>query len=149
MPVSSLTWQTWQPWMPLRRCSACPAWAAWTWHAACTRRLCCPATRVPQVRRSPGLEWLDIVVRDPTKTTDIEELARRLADAGLGIMWVTHDHAQVARLADHVVVLHRGRRATAAVAEEYLSEWSAGAAGPPDPDANRFGSEDGRREDHP
>ena len=25
-----------------------------------------------------GVEWLDIVVRDPTKTTDIEELARRL-----------------------------------------------------------------------
>lgn len=38
-----------------------------------------------------------------------ERLVRDLADRGVGVLWVTHDLAQVRRLADHVLVLDRGR----------------------------------------
>ena len=57
---------------------------------------------------------------DPSSRLAIEELARGLADGGLGIMWVTHDHAQMARLADRVVVLREGRRLEESDAAAYL-----------------------------
>ena len=57
---------------------------------------------------------------DPSSRLAIEELARGLADDGLGIMWVTHDHAQMARLADRVVVLREGRRLEESDAAAYL-----------------------------
>jgi putative ABC transport system ATP-binding protein len=57
---------------------------------------------------------------DPSSRLAIEELARGLADGGLGIMWVTHDHAQMARLADCVVVLREGRRLEESDAAAYL-----------------------------
>jgi putative ABC transport system ATP-binding protein len=57
---------------------------------------------------------------DPANRRAIEELARMLAQRGLGIMWVSHDHAQVERLADHLIVLHEGRRVDDAAAAEYL-----------------------------
>ena len=48
---------------------------------------------------------------DPANRRGIEALARELADAGLGVLWVTHDLAQAGRLADDVVVLVDGRNA--------------------------------------
>ncbi|MGH9009218.1 MAG: phosphate ABC transporter ATP-binding protein [Acidimicrobiia bacterium] len=38
-----------------------------------------------------------------------ERLVRTLADRDVGVLWVTHDLAQVRRLADHVLVLDGGR----------------------------------------
>jgi putative ABC transport system ATP-binding protein len=57
---------------------------------------------------------------DPSSRLAIEELARGLAGGGLAIMWVTHDHAQMARLADRVVVLREGRRLEESEAAAYL-----------------------------
>jgi putative ABC transport system ATP-binding protein len=58
----------------------------------------------------------DVVLMDePTSSLDeratraLERLARELADDGVPIVWVTHDLAQLRRLADHVVVLDHGR----------------------------------------
>ncbi len=59
---------------------------------------------------------------DPTNRHAIEALARQFADRGLGVMWVSHDHEQVARLADHLIVLRDGRRVSGIDAEAYLSD---------------------------
>jgi ABC-type phosphate transport system ATPase subunit len=48
---------------------------------------------------------------DPENRRGVEVLARELADAGLGVLWVSHDIAQVRRLGDQVVVLVDGRNA--------------------------------------
>ena len=42
-----------------------------------------------------------------------ERLVRDLADGGVGVLWVTHDLAQLRRLANHVLVLDGGRLAVA------------------------------------
>lgn len=47
---------------------------------------------------------LDAAARDT-----IEALARQLADDGMPIVWVSHDVAQLRRLADNVIVLDAGR----------------------------------------
>ncbi len=67
----------------------------------------------------------DVVLADePTASLDgaarlrIEELARRIAAEGVGIVWVTHDPAQVRRLADRVVVLVDGVVAAAGTLAE-------------------------------
>jgi putative ABC transport system ATP-binding protein len=57
---------------------------------------------------------------DPENRMGIEALARELADEGLGILWVTHDLVQAARLGDHVVVLVKGRNADADETARYL-----------------------------
>lgn len=62
---------------------------------------------------------------DPANRRAIESLARELADRGLGIMWVSHDHDQVARLADRLVVLRDGRRVGEAEAGAYLDDVGA------------------------
>lgn len=46
---------------------------------------------------------------DATATGRLETLARGLAGDGLPVIWVTHDLAQVRRLADHLVVMRAGR----------------------------------------
>lgn len=46
---------------------------------------------------------------DPEATAVLEALARRLAGEGMTIIWVTHDAAQRDRLADHRIVMDRGR----------------------------------------
>lgn len=58
----------------------------------------------------------DVILADePTSALDagaastLESLARSLADGGVPIVWVTHDMAQVHRLADHVIELDGGR----------------------------------------
>jgi putative ABC transport system ATP-binding protein len=56
-----------------------------------------------------------LVADEPTASLDeaasrtLEGLARSLADRGVPILWVTHDLAQVDRIADHRVVLEAGR----------------------------------------
>jgi putative ABC transport system ATP-binding protein len=46
---------------------------------------------------------------DAVATSRLEELARRLADDGMPLLWVTHDLEQARRLADHVLVMSEGR----------------------------------------
>ena len=56
-----------------------------------------------------------LVADEPTAALDhdaaltLETLARSLADAGVPVLWVTHDLAQVERIADHRVVLEAGQ----------------------------------------
>ncbi len=56
-----------------------------------------------------------LVADEPTASLDeaaartLEGLARRLADDGVPILWVTHDLAQVERIADRRVTLEAGR----------------------------------------
>jgi putative ABC transport system ATP-binding protein len=57
---------------------------------------------------------------DPTNRRAIERLTRRLADAGLPVVWVTHDLGQLQRLADHVVVLVDGTLADEAQTAAFL-----------------------------
>lgn len=58
---------------------------------------------------------------DPDATMVIERLARTLADAGTPMVWVTHDLAQRARLADSTIVLLRGRLADDAETAAFLA----------------------------
>jgi putative ABC transport system ATP-binding protein len=56
-----------------------------------------------------------LVADEPTASLDreaalvLERLARDLADDGVPVLWVTHDLAQVERIADHRVALEAGR----------------------------------------
>ena len=56
-----------------------------------------------------------LVADEPTASLDheaslvLEALAQQLADDGVPILWVTHDLAQVERIADHRVTLDSGR----------------------------------------
>jgi putative ABC transport system ATP-binding protein len=56
-----------------------------------------------------------LVADEPTAALDhdaaltLETLARSLADEGVPVLWVTHDLAQVERIADHRVVLEAGQ----------------------------------------
>ena len=77
-----------------------------------------------------------LLMDEPTSSLDggavskLEELARGLAEGGTPIVWVTHDLAQLRRLADHVAVLLSGTvRFTGSV-----EELSSGG----DPDLRRF-----------
>jgi len=58
---------------------------------------------------------------DPGAVGTLERLARRLSEEGVPMLWVTHDVAQMRRLADHLLVLDGGRLVF--------------AGGPDDPDA--------------
>ena len=49
---------------------------------------------------------------DPDATAVLEDLARTLAAGGTTVLWVTHDRGQQDRLADHRLVLDRGRIVT-------------------------------------
>ncbi|MEM8619442.1 MAG: ATP-binding cassette domain-containing protein [Actinomycetota bacterium] len=58
-----------------------------------------------------------ILADEPTAALDtaarhmVEHLARKLADSGVAIVWVTHDTDQLRRLADHVATVFDGRLA--------------------------------------
>ncbi len=60
-----------------------------------------------------------LLMDEPTSSLDgaarsvLERLTRALVDAGVAVVWVTHDLAQMRRLADDVVVLIDGRVAQA------------------------------------
>ena len=55
-----------------------------------------------------------LLLDEPTAALDtgarhtIEDLGREIADGGVPMVWITHDTAQLRRVADHVVVLVRG-----------------------------------------
>lgn len=66
---------------------------------------------------------------DPVARHEVERLARGLVDGGLTVVWVSHDLAQVARLADVAVVVVDGRRADAAEAARFLATAAEGSAG--------------------
>jgi len=46
---------------------------------------------------------------DPEATAALESLARELVAGGVPVVWVSHDHAQVARIADRVLEMADGR----------------------------------------
>ena len=56
-----------------------------------------------------------VLMDEPTSALDednargVEELARSLVGAGVSIVWVTHDRAQIGRIADVVIRLDGGR----------------------------------------
>jgi putative ABC transport system ATP-binding protein len=58
---------------------------------------------------------------DPDAVRRLERTARRLADGGRPLVWVTHDLAQCRRLADEVVVLIAGRVADPGDRERFLA----------------------------
>jgi putative ABC transport system ATP-binding protein len=59
---------------------------------------------------------------DPEARRTIERLACDLARQHLTVLWVTHDLAQVGRIADRVVVVLDGRIASDAARERFLSD---------------------------
>ena len=63
---------------------------------------------------------------DPENRIGIEDLARELANEGIGVVWVSHDLSQVQRIADRIEVLIEGRNATP---EETLAYLKQGAEG--------------------
>jgi putative ABC transport system ATP-binding protein len=62
---------------------------------------------------------------DPAATKALEELGRELADAGMPVLWVTHDLAQADRIADRRLVLVAGRVADEHQVEHYLASEDA------------------------
>lgn len=63
---------------------------------------------------------------DPASARLLERLVRGEADGGVPVLWVSHDLAQVRRLADRPMVLIAGRMADAATAATYLGGDSGG-----------------------
>lgn len=59
---------------------------------------------------------------DPEARHRLERTARRLADGGRPLVWVTHDLDQARRLADDVVVLVAGRIADDAARAHFLAD---------------------------
>ncbi len=63
-----------------------------------------------------------LLMDEPTSALDaaarsgLERLARELCDAGVPVLWVTHDLAQAGRIADAVVQMDEGRVVSAAPA---------------------------------
>jgi putative ABC transport system ATP-binding protein len=55
---------------------------------------------------------------DPGAVRTLERLARALAQDGVPILWVTHDVAQLRRLADHLLMLDSGRPVFAGPADD-------------------------------
>lgn len=58
---------------------------------------------------------------DPVARTGLERLVRALAAAGVAVLWVSHDRAQVERIADAVVVVIDGRVAGPTETAAYLA----------------------------
>jgi putative ABC transport system ATP-binding protein len=71
------------------------------------QRVCLARTLVTE----PEVVLMDEVTSsvDPAQRLGLEELARSLASDGVAVLWVTHDLAQMRRVADHVLVVIDGR----------------------------------------
>ena len=65
---------------------------------------------------------------DGDATAELETLMRALADAGVPVLLVTHDEAQLERVADHVLRLRRGPRRRRAGAPPWVRGTSPGSA---------------------
>ena len=67
-----------------------------------------------------------LLMDEPTSSLDsgaagvLERLARQLVDDGTPVVWVTHDEAQMRRLADHVLRIANGRAVGSGVPQEVL-----------------------------
>jgi putative ABC transport system ATP-binding protein len=59
---------------------------------------------------------------DPAARRALEGLARSLADAGIPIVWVTHDLEQARRIADAMLVVVRGHIAELEEADAFIEE---------------------------
>lgn len=59
---------------------------------------------------------------DPTSAARVEQLAQSLQDAGVAVVWVTHDLDQLARLAAWVVIVIGGAIAQAGPAADVLGQ---------------------------
>jgi putative ABC transport system ATP-binding protein len=97
------------------------------------QRVCLARTLVTR----PEVVLMDEVTSsvDPSATRALEELASALARTGVPVVWVTHDLAQMHRLAEHVIVVIEGRivhagapDALAADAPELVQRFLAGEA---------------------
>jgi putative ABC transport system ATP-binding protein len=71
------------------------------------QRMCLARTLVTD----PEVVLMDEVTSsvDPVQRYGLEELARSLSAGGVVVVWVTHDLAQMRRIADHVMVVIDGR----------------------------------------
>ena len=71
------------------------------------QRVCLARTLVTK----PEVVLMDEVTSsiDAVQQHRLEELARSLSSTGIPVLWVTHDLAQMRRMADHVLVLMEGR----------------------------------------
>ena len=71
------------------------------------QRVCLARTLVTR----PEVVLMDEVTSsvDPVQRYGLEELARALTANSVAILWVTHDLDQMRRIADHVMVMVRGR----------------------------------------
>ena len=69
-----------------------------------------------------------MLMDEPTSALDgkaaavLERLAEQLVDDGTPVVWVTHSEEQMRRLADHVLLLDRGRLDRGGAAKEVLSD---------------------------
>ena len=69
-----------------------------------------------------------LLMDEPTSSLDgeaaavLERLARGLVADGTPVVWVTHSHEQLRRLADHVLLLESGRVGRSGVPEAVLDE---------------------------
>lgn len=77
---------------------------------------------------------------DPDARQRLERTARRLADAGRPLVWVTHDLEQADRLADDVVVLVAGRIATGAERTRFLTNAGPATDAEPGPSGEAGGA---------
>jgi putative ABC transport system ATP-binding protein len=75
------------------------------------QRVCLARTLVTK----PEIVLMDEVTSsvDPAQRLGLEELAKTLASNGVAVMWVTHDLAQMRRIADHVLIVIEGQIAHA------------------------------------
>nr|WP_249419954.1 phosphate ABC transporter ATP-binding protein [Rhabdothermincola salaria] len=90
------------------------------------QRMCLARTLLTR----PDIVLMDEVTSslDPTSRNGVEDLARRLVDDGITVVWVTHDLRQARRIADEVVVLVDGRRADDDERRRYLDQDDPGEA---------------------
>ncbi len=69
-----------------------------------------------------------LLMDEPTSSLDakaatvLERLARQLVQDGTPVVWVTHSEEQLRRLADHVLMIERGRVERAGTAREMLAD---------------------------
>jgi tungstate transport system ATP-binding protein len=73
--------------------------------------------------RAPAVLFLDepTASLDPASTRKIEEVIFAIASSGIKIVMATHDLGQARRLAGEIMLLHRGRIAERASAEQFFN----------------------------
>jgi tungstate transport system ATP-binding protein len=73
--------------------------------------------------REPDVLFLDepTASLDPAATKSIEDLVRAVSQQGLKVVMATHDLGEARRLAEHVVLLHRGSVIESTPAERFFA----------------------------